>query len=171
MAKDLSKFNFSAEFKDQIKNKHLLKKELAIGKNLQELAHFSDETMAEFYQAAYQLFENKHYADAADAFLFLATFNPNIHDYWLGLGMTTQLLHDYEGAIDAYELAALCDMNNPVPYFYLAKCLFAIHDRESALQALDLAIEIAEDDKNYEELKEQAQHARDILLRDGNLLE
>ena len=57
--------------------------------------------------------------------------------------MSTQLCHEYEAAIDAYELAAICDISSPIPYFYLAKCLFAIHDRESALKALDLAIETA----------------------------
>jgi type III secretion system low calcium response chaperone LcrH/SycD len=171
VTKDLSEFRFSSEIKQQIKDRAALKKELILGKTPQELAHFSHATMAKFYQAAYQLFEQKKYKEAADAFLFLATFNPHFHDYWLGLGMATQLLHDYEGAIDAYELAALCDMTNPTPYFYLAKCLFAIHDRESAMQALDLAIETASQDEAYEELRQQAEHARDILLRDENLSE
>lgn len=166
MSKDLNEFRLNKEFKNQIKQKIILKKELMDGKTPQELAHFSYETMAKFYQAAYYLFQKKRYKQASDAFLFLATFNPHCQDYWLGLGMATQLLQEYEGAIDAYELAALCDLSNPTPYFYLAKCLFSIHDRESALQALDLAIETASQSENYEELKQQAKQAREILLRD-----
>ncbi len=165
MHDDLSEFRLSEKVKTKLKNKKLLKKELAAGKTAQEIMEFSDETMSKFYNAAYVLFEHKRYQDAANAFLFLATLNPHHHEYWLGLGMSTQLCQNYEAAIDAYELAALCDISSPVPYFYLAKCLFAIHDRESALQALNLAIETATDLEQYAELKRQAEMAKDILLK------
>jgi type III secretion system low calcium response chaperone LcrH/SycD len=165
MKDDLEEFKLSKKIKEKLKNKKLLQKELAEGKTAQEIMEFKDSTMAKFYKAAYQLFEYKRYEEAGNAFLFLATLNPHIHDYWLGLGMATQMCQDYEAAIDAYELAALCNISNPVPYFYLAKCLFAIHDRESALQALDLAIETAGEADEYMELKKQAQEAKRILLK------
>jgi type III secretion system low calcium response chaperone LcrH/SycD len=165
MHDDLHEFQLSEAAKAKLKNKKLLKEELAQGKTAQEILGFSDETMSKFYQAAYLLFEHKRYKDAANAFLFLATLNPHYHEYWLGLGMATQLQQDYEAAIDAYELAALCNIVSPVPYFYLAKCLFAIHDRESALQALNLAIETASEFEEYAELKQQAVLAKEILLK------
>lgn len=168
MQDDLSEFRLSEKAKAKLKNKKLLKKELAEGKTAQEIMEFSDKTMAKFYRAASLLFEHKRYQDAAHAFLFLATLNPHYHEYWLGLGMATQLCQDYESAIDAYELAALCNISSPVPYFYLAKCLFAIHDRESALEALNLAIETADDLEEYVELKRQAVLAKDILLKHEN---
>ena len=104
----------------------------------------------------------------ANAFLFLITLNSYNHEYWLGLGMSTQLLGNYETAIDAYEMAAICKLDSPVPYFYLAKCLFAIHDRDSSIQALDLAIEYAADDPQYADLKVQAVAARELLIKDFN---
>ncbi|CUI17134.1 type III secretion chaperone SycD/LcrH [Candidatus Protochlamydia naegleriophila] len=165
MKDDLSEFKLTQRAKEKLKDKKLLKKELAEGKTAQEIMEFKDSTMAKFYGAAYRLFEHKRYDDAANAFLFLATLNPHNHDYWLGLGMATQMCQNYEAAIDAYELAALCDISSPVPYFYLAKCLFAIHDRESALQALDLAIETADEIEDYADLKRQAQEAKRILLK------
>jgi type III secretion system low calcium response chaperone LcrH/SycD len=165
MKDDLNEFRLSAKAKAKLKNKKLLKEEFAAGKTAQEIMEFSNETMSKFYQAAYLLFEHKRYTDAANAFLFLATLNPHNHDYWLGLGMATQMSQEYEAAIDAYELAAICDISSPVPYFYLAKCLFAIHDRESALQALDLAIETANELEEYTELKRQAEVAKDMLLK------
>lgn len=121
--------------------------------------------MAKFYGAAYRLFEHQKYTDAANAFLFLATLNPYHHEYWVGLGMATQMNGDYEAAVDAYEMAAICKIDSPVPYFYLAKCLFAMHDRESALQALDLAIEYSNDLPEYAELQIQASKARALLLK------
>ncbi len=164
MEDELSEFKLSKKAKAKLKNKKQLKKELSKGKSAQEIMGFSEEVMAKFYAAAYRLFENKHYVDAANAFLFLVTLNPYRHDYWLGLGMATQMNHDFEAAIDAYEMASICDIVNPVPYLYLAKCLFATHDRSSALQALDLAIETAGDLIEYEDLKRQAIAAKNILL-------
>ncbi len=84
------------------------------------------------------------------------------------MGMCLQLSKDYETAIDAYEMAAICRIDSPVPYFYLAKCLFALHDRDSALQALDLAIEYAENHTEFSELRSQAEAAKDLLLKDKN---
>lgn len=163
---DIGEFKLSKKAKEKLKDKAQLKKEIASGKTAQEIMGFSDDTMAKFYRAAYHLFENRHYTDAANAFLFLVTLNPQNHDYWLGLGMATQLYGDYEAAIDAYEMAAITDVESPVPYFYLAKCLFAIHDRESALQALDLALEYADERDEYYDLKIQAQAARKLLVRE-----
>lgn len=165
MMDDLGEFKVSKKVREKLKNKELLKKELASGKTAQEIMGFSNETMAKFYRAAYHLFENRHHADAANAFLFLVTLNPYNHDYWLGLGMSTQMCGDHEAAIDAYEMAAINDINSPVPYFYLAKCLFAIHDRENALQALDLALEYAGDNPEYADLKQQAKKARSLLVK------
>lgn len=164
MDDELKEFKLSKKAKEKLKDKKLLKKELASGKSAQEIMGFSDEVMAKFYAAAYKLFEHRRYEDAVNAFIFLVTLNPYRHDFWLGLGMATQMCHDYEAAIDAYELAAICDISSPVPYFYLAKCLFAIHDRESALQALDLTIETANDLDEYADLKRQAIAAKQILL-------
>jgi len=165
MNDDIGEFKLSKKAKEKLKNKDLLKRELAKGKSPQEILGFSDETMAKFYNAAYVLFEHKKYADAANAFLFLVTLNTYNHDYWLGLGMSAQLCGDYEAAIDAYEMAAVTDVESPVPYFYLAKCLFAIHDRESALQALDLAIEYADELHQYTDLIQQARAAKALLLK------
>jgi len=167
MQDDLSDFKLSAKTKAKLKNEKLLKKELEKGKTAQEIMGFSDKAMAKFYQAAYFLFEHKRYQDAADAFLFLATLNPHHHEYWLGIGMATQMCQDYDAAIDAYELAALCNIISPAPYFYLAKCLFAIHERDSALQALDLAIDTADDLDEYSELKRQAEMAKQMILKHG----
>jgi type III secretion system low calcium response chaperone LcrH/SycD len=166
MEEEFLDFNITPKVKAKLKDRKWLKKQLEKGKSAQELMGFSDTVMAKFYGAAYKLFEHRNYSDAANAFLFLITLNSYNHDYWLGLGMSTQLMGNYEAAIDAYEMAAICKLESPVPYFYLAKCLFAIHDRESALAALDLAIEYAGDEQEFSELKAQAIAARDLLITD-----
>lgn len=161
----LNEFKLSKKARETLKNKKFLKKEIAAGRTPQELIGFSQETMAKFYGAAYHLFENRHYKEAADAFLFLVTLNAYNHDYWLGLGMASQMSGDFDLAVDAYEMAAICNMDNPVPYFYLAKCLFAMHDRSSALQAIELAIEYSTDNPEFAELKKQALAAQTLLKK------
>lgn len=163
MEDHLKEFKLTPKVRQKLKDKTLLKEELEAGKTAQEILEFSDMSMAKFYGASYKLFEHQRFEDASNAFLFLATLNPYNYDYWVGLGMSLQMLGDYELAIDAYEMAAICQVDNPVPYFYLAKCLFAIHDRESALQALDLAVEYSSEHAEYSEMLIQALKAKDLL--------
>lgn len=138
------------------------------GKRIQELVGFSDEEMDTFYVAAGDLYNEHKYADAVDAFLFLATLSPNHGEYWIGLGMSLQRCEHHEEAVSAYELAAICNLDDPVSYFHLSKCLFAMHERDNALQAIELAIELSEDREEYDELHHQALVARTIILQEMN---
>ena len=165
MNENFSRFYLSEKVVGKLQNQLCLQNQLEKGQTGQDILEFSEEVMSQFYKSAYELFENKDYEESCDAFLFLILLNPNKYEYWLGFGMGTQMCHHYEAAIDAYEMAALIDIASPVPYFYLAKCLFAIHDRESALQALNLAIETAGDQEEFQDLKHQANLAKNILLR------
>lgn len=163
---EIDNFELSKKVKKKLENLSKLKRELQAGKTGQEVLELPDEIMAKFYKAAYQLFEHGKHLDAADAFLFLVTLNPHVYEYWLGLGMSLQLDGQLDGAVDAYEMAAMCRATDPVPYFYLAKCLFGLHERETTLQALDIAIEYADDLEEFQELKEQAQEAKRLLIKD-----
>ena len=163
MTDDIGDFKISKKVKEKLKNKKLLKKEMAEGKTAQEIMGFSNDAMAKFYGAAYRLFEHRRYEEASNAFLFLVTLNPYIHDYWLGLGMCAQMMGDYDAAVDAYELAAMCQLDSPVPYFYLAKCLFTMKEKESALQALELAIDYSGEQPEFYELKQQAIKAQRLM--------
>lgn len=151
----------------KLKNKELLLEQLRAGDSAQQILEISDATMEELYKTAYQLSEHKRYAAAAKAFLFLVTLNPYEFNYWLSLGIASQMCGEYEAAIDAYEIAAIYQLENPMPYFYMAKCLFSIHDRESALEAFNLAIEYADNNVEHAEIKRQASVARETLLKHG----
>lgn len=155
----MEQFGLAPSVLKKIQDKNGLEKELKSGKHLQEILEFSPETMAAMYRSAHHLFEEHHCKEASKAFLFLTTLDPSNFDYWLGLGMSIQLCGDYEGGIDAYEIAAFIDVENPISYFYLSKCFFAMHDRGNAKQALEMAIENAGDDPQYSALKHQAQAA------------
>ena len=53
-------------------------------------------------------------------------------------------------------MAAFINVENPVSYFYLSKCFFAMHDRENAKQALEMAIEYSEGSVEYTDLRQHA---------------
>ncbi|MDB2613863.1 SycD/LcrH family type III secretion system chaperone [Chlamydiales bacterium] len=164
--KDKDFFTLSNSVKKKLKDKKRVKKELSEGKTGQEVLELSDKQMKMLYKGAYTLFEGGKYLDSADAYLFLVTLNPHNYDYWLGLGMSLQLSGNIDGAIDAYEMASLIRIYDPVPYFYLSKCLFSLHQRDSTLQALDLAIENAGDIEEFQDIKTQALAAKNLLLKD-----
>ena len=166
MEESIGEFEISPKIRRKLKDKKWLKQQLAAGHTAQEILGFADESMNKFYHAAYQLFENQRYTDAANAFLFLVTLNPYHYDYWVGLGASTQRCGDYEAAIDSYEMAAICQIENPVPYFHLAKCLFAMHDRESALQAIELALEYSEGKSEFDDVYQHALAAKGLLLKE-----
>lgn len=166
MPKSSSPFQISKSILEKFQDKKWLKNQLVAGKRVQELIGFSDETMDQFYTKACHLFENKNYSDSSNAFLFLVTVNPYHYDYWLGLGAATQHCNQYEAAIDAYEMAAICQLDNPIPYFHLANCLFAMHDRDSALQALDLVLEYSQDIDAYDDIRRKAISAKTVLAHE-----
>lgn len=167
MARDKDPFKIPLRVRRKLQNKEWLKKQFSKGKSAQEILEFSNESMDYFYVNACQLFECKRYEDAAHAFLFLVTLNAYHYDYWLGLGAATQGCGDYEAAIDAYEMAAIFQIESPIPYFHLAKCLFAMHDRENSMQAIDLALEYSEGRAEFEEIHLQAKAAKALLLKEG----
>lgn len=161
---DKDSFFLSSDVKGKLKDNTFIEKQLMLGLIPQEVLEVSDEVMAKLYQKARSLFEKENFIDSANAFLFLSTLNPNCFEYWLGLGMSLQRCQEYYRAIDAYELAVHADITNPASYFYLAKCFFAIHDRENSLEALELAIEMANDQDEFTELKHQALAAKKLIL-------
>jgi type III secretion system low calcium response chaperone LcrH/SycD len=158
------KWVLSKQLLDKLADKPAMIHMLREGRSAQNLWEFSDQMMEKLYLAAHQLLENKKNEEAVNAFVFLVTMNPIHSEYWLGLGASLQRCHEYEAAIDAYEITAIYSLGHPLPYIYLAKCLFAIHDRTSALQALELAIEYTEGHEEFAELKKEALHAKEMLL-------
>lgn len=149
----------------RLKKRDVVLRNLQAGMCPQEIMEIGEGQMRRLYEVAHQMLKDERVEDAVNAFVFLVTLNPFHGEYWMGLGAALQANHEYEGAIDAYELAAIYNLENPLPYFYMAKCLFAVHDRVSALQACEIAIEYAGDAEEFAALKEDAIKARKTLLK------
>lgn len=159
MKDEINEIKINKKVQLKLKDHSYLLNQLMLGKQVKDILEFSPPTLLKFYQTAYRLLTQHKSKEAVSAFTFLVTLSPDQSDYWRGLGMALQLSHSYEEAIDAYEMAAIYRIEDPWPYFYLAKCLFAIHDRKSALQALELCLMYAEEAPEYEDLVIETQKA------------
>ena len=127
---------------------------------LREFLGFSQETMDNFYRAAYLLHESKHLKEAADAFCLLCTIDPFVHVFWMGYGHSEHLLGNYNSALYAYAMAALTDDSNPLPHCLAAECYIDQSDFKEAKHSLDLAITRAEGSQKHAAIKKTAQEKK-----------
>ena len=156
MMEGLDEFNIPEEVSKKLQDPQLLRRHVQEGVTFQELMGYSDETMEQFYQAAYNLYQKQRFPAAAEAFTFLTTLNPERHNYWLGLGMSEQRLEEYHGALLAYAMAMMSDVNSPLPHFLSANCYRALLDNSNALASLEQAIKRAGEQEEHHQLREQA---------------
>lgn len=161
----LDEFNIPEEVAKKLQDPMLLRQHIQEGKSFQELLGYSDETMEKFYQAAYNLFQKQKYKEAAEAFTFLTTLNPERHNYWLGLGMSEQILEEFHGALLAYAMAMMSDVTNPVPHYHSANCYRALLDDSNALISLEQAIQQAGDKDEHKQLLTAAISLKERLSR------
>ena len=154
---DFGEFLIPKEALEKIKDPLILKRSIEEGMTLQEIFGYNDETMEKFYGAAYNLFQDKQFQQSANAFVFLTMLSPYVANYWLGLGMSEQMLEEYEAALTAYAMSVTLNSSNPIPYFHTAKCLFALNEKDRAIAALELTVENSKDNPEYEVLHKQAQ--------------
>jgi type III secretion system low calcium response chaperone LcrH/SycD len=143
----------------QLQKPDELKQFIDDGRSLQEIIGYSDELMEELYQAACEVFAEGKYSESQDGFLFLTTLNPYVYAYWLGLGMSHQLLEEYEQAILTYECASQVDSEAPLPYYYLAGCHLLLNHLDEAKKAIELAKIKCRDKLEHKELLEKVHKA------------
>lgn len=165
MDEEMDEYKIPEDALEKLRDPDILRRQMDEGKTFQEIIGYSTDTMDKFYSAAYNLFQQQEYQKAADAFVFLTTLNPNIHAYWLGLGMSEQLCGGYHGALLAYAMAILTDVENPAPHYHSASCYRILQDSVSALQSLEMALQCSNDKPEFSYLKEQAQAAKQTLER------
>jgi len=78
------------------------------------------------YAVAHQLYEQEKYQDAHALFSFLCLYNHLTEKFWYGLGACRHMMKNYKGAIDAYSMAAMLDMENPDYPLFAAECHLAL---------------------------------------------
>lgn len=122
---------------------------IAKGGSLQEFAGVSDAAIDKLYQAAKQLYEQKRYDDASDAFYFLVGLNPEFTAFWLGLANAEFHCKRYKEALAAYSNATQAGSYNPIVHLSISQCYQALQDKDSAINTLDVGLTIAQSNVEY----------------------
>jgi len=110
---------------------------------LKDLQGLTEDNMEAMYATAYTLYKSGRYTDAQKVFQALCIFDHMERKYWMGLGAAHQILKNYKAAIDAYSLATILDVFDPLAPLQAAECHLALGHIEEAKSGLNCAIQYA----------------------------
>ena len=106
---------------------------------MQEVLGISDETMKHYYHIGFKLFEEKNFENASAVFLFIASLNPFIYDYWNAYATSEMYLKHWEIAIKTYELLVELDPEKSQPHLLCAQCHLFLKDKINASAEIEKA--------------------------------
>lgn len=109
------------------------------------------------YALAYQLFNQQQYVKAERLFTVLCQLDHYDGRFWLGLGASRQMQNKYADAVNAYAMAGIHDMENPVPPLRCAECYLALDRIEDAENGATAAIHWAGDEERYRQIRARAE--------------
>lgn len=122
----------------------------------------SKDELENLYALGRTLYAAKNFKDSKVVFQMLTIYNPNDERFWLGLAGSRQGLEDYEGAIDAYQLAAIRNgMKDPTPLLYAVRCMLKLNRKEDAVGGLEGIVLIG--DESLPEVKKCHIQAKALL--------
>ena len=108
------------------------------GATVAQITGTSPETLEQLYALAHNLYGSQSFADAETLFRALCLYNPHEPKYWMGLGGSRQAQGRFEGASDAYQMAALTTgLSDPEPLFFAARCLLKMNKKAEAVEGLE----------------------------------
>ena len=116
------------------------------GATVAQITGTSPETLEQLYALAHNLYGSQSFADAETLFRALCLYNPHEPKYWMGLGGSRQAQGRFEGASDAYQMAALTTgLSDPEPLFFAARCLLKMNKKAEAVEGLEGLLGIGDD--------------------------
>lgn len=113
------------------------------GGTFADIAGLDENGLNAIYELAYNEFEQGDFAAAERTFRVLCFSDHRAERHWLGLGAARQRLKDYEGAIQAYSMAAETGSTNPLVPLRAAECYVSLGLLEEAVSGLETAIQWA----------------------------
>ncbi len=146
---------------------------LSQDKTLQEIASIDDATMEQLYLAAKNLYDQKNFSEAEDAFGLLTILNAANSLFWLGLGNCEYEQQKYKDALHSYSLVSITNPENYFCHIFSCRCYEALEEYEHASNSIELALFILQDNAEETELKlmleMQIKRFQLLLHKSGNL--
>jgi len=125
----------------------------------------SDETMEAIYSQAYNLYNQGKYKESSYIFRFLMLLDMTTPKYILGLAACLHRLNDWINASNLYFLCSALDPQNPLPHFHATDCYLQLNQIYLALIAIQMAINTAGNQPQYNVLKERSQLLKASLIK------
>ncbi|MBS0634627.1 MAG: SycD/LcrH family type III secretion system chaperone, partial [Verrucomicrobia bacterium] len=151
----LQKINFGAPGK-KAENavKQIMEAALKKGIMPKQALQISDDTMEAIYTQAYTLYNQSKYRDASYIFRLLMLLDFTTPKYVLGLAACAHRVQDFTNAANLYFLCAALDPDNPIPHFHATDCYLQLGAKAIASYSLQLAIEAAGEQPQYQTIKQ-----------------
>ena len=160
----LQKINFGAPGKKAEQTlKTILQASLKKGIMPKQALQINDDTMEAIYTQAYNLYNQQKYRESSYIFRLLMLLDFTTPKYVLGLAACAHRLQDYTNAANLYFLCAALDPTNPLPHFHSADCYLQLGAVALATYALSLAINTAQNQPQYEVIKQRAELMKEAL--------
>ena len=103
--------------------------------------HVSDEQRSALYAYAYDLQKREQYPKAEKVFEYLCFLDHYRSSSWLALGFCREKQRNLQKALQAYVMAGLLDLENPIPNIRAAECMMQMGELEAARKSAVTAIE------------------------------
>ena len=135
--------NTNTKLAEELDNeiKDVAKKLFQDGATLGELKGITPRELNAVYQMGLGFYNTGRYDDAEKVFSFLVMFDHLEPKYWLAAGAVQQVKKNFEKAKAAYVQAAMLDIRNPKPQYYVAECYLALGQKDDALASLETLLE------------------------------
>lgn len=123
---------------------------------------FGDDDLELVYGIAYNLYRHGRHDDALRYFAMLTSYRPLELRYLMGLGACQQMLRNYEGAIQAYALAAMVKPEAAESSLHIAECLVGLAQFGEAREMLSALTRLCEL-SGQDALKQRARGLLDLI--------
>ncbi len=118
---------------------------LISGEPLYRILGMKESVIEARYTLAYQLYAAGKYEDAETLFRWLTAYASDTEAHWMGLGACRQAMENYNGALEAYQMAALYSaLEDPAPFYYSAICLLKQGKKEEAQISLQAVLTLGD---------------------------
>lgn len=156
---------FELGIKEGNKIGHAIDKMMHQGMTPKDALGMSPSYLENLYAQAYLFYNTGKYAEAAHLFRILIMYNAMEPKYMLGLAACLHMLKEYTNAIQTYTMCSVIDPKNPLPHYHSSDCFLQMKEYISAMICLEMAIESAGENKEFEKMKERAQLSLENLKK------
>jgi type III secretion system low calcium response chaperone LcrH/SycD len=127
------------------------------GYTFADFAGFDEKALEPAYALAFNLINQNQYYEAEKLLVWLCGIDHYQTKYFIGLGICRQQMGRHEKAVQAYAVAGMLDVNNPVPALRAAECYLAMGMLEEARSGCKAALHWAGSKPEHAALRARAE--------------